>query len=531
LYKLIVVDDEAVIRKGMCNYIPWNEMGFEVIADFEDGKETIDYLKGNQVDVILTDIEMAQVSGLKLANYIHENNPSVKVVILSGYKEFEYARKAVEYNVKYYLLKPIRLEEVQKVFSKIKSELDNEKIAEEASLAGKRKIEVLLPELKEQFWINLLLGRLSKEDQIYKRSEMLNLNLTMSSPCAILDVKMQKFIEQGAFHYEKRNAWSLIYTIFAGESENRNIAYYPIHLSNEIIKIVAVSGKKESKTEFCSRLKLQVEEKYRSILKLLKLEVMVIVEKGFENITEISKYNYTFQLHMKDKSLKDIALLPEEYKLLMGKYKILMGIINDGEFEVLEKAMHKFFSEVQNLPIEHIKQLCINTYFMILNKAMKMDDNLWIYLNERFDYRQILDIETIDELKMKYKNSLDDAVKVISNKHNDTSKKVVEQAIDYMKNHYGEDISLEYMADRFYLNSNYFSRLFKQYTGTTYIDYLIELRMEKAKELISLRKYKVYEISQIVGYRSEKYFFSIFKKYTGSSPAEYYRSRVIKDEK
>jgi two-component system, response regulator YesN len=530
VYKLVVVDDEGIIRKGMCNYIPWGEMGFKVVADFEDGKETIDYLSENPVDVILTDIEMAQVTGLKLASYVDENKLPVKVVILSGYKEFEYARKAVEYNVEYYLLKPIRLEEVQKVFGKIKTELDKVKIAEEISLVGQKKFEEMQPELKEQFWLNLLIGRISEKEQILKKSELLNLNLTLDKPCAILDVKLQENADNYFLQHENGNIWSLVHNIFIGDDISENIKYYPIHLSSKIIKIIAVTGRKENETDFYKRLKPQLEEKYRSVLKLLKLEIIITVEKVFENVSEMSQYNYMFQIHIKDKPLRDDQLLAEDYKRLMDKYKLLMEIINDGEFEELDRVMDNVFLEIENLPLKQLKQLCINIYSMILNKFMKMGNSLWIYLNEKVNYQEISDVETIDDLKVKFKNMLRDIIKVISDKQNDVSKRMVEQAILYMKKHYGEDLSLEYIADRFYLNSTYFSRLFKQYTGTTFIDYLIELRMEKAKELISLGKYKVYEISQIVGYKSEKYFFSIFKRYTGSSPAEYYRSRAINNE-
>ena len=97
MYKLIVVDDEKVIRNGICNYIDWEGMGFNVVASFEDGKEAIEYIENNCIDVVLTDIEMAEVSGLELAKYIQEKQSRIKAVIISGYKEFEYARKAVEY--------------------------------------------------------------------------------------------------------------------------------------------------------------------------------------------------------------------------------------------------------------------------------------------------------------------------------------------------------------------------------------------------------------------------------------------------
>lgn len=112
MYQLVIVDDEYTIRTGMCNYIDWEAMGFSVAADFEDGKETIAYLEDHHTDVVLTDIEMAEVSGLELARYIKERQLPCKVIILSGYREFEYARKAIEYGVEHYILKPIRMDEL-----------------------------------------------------------------------------------------------------------------------------------------------------------------------------------------------------------------------------------------------------------------------------------------------------------------------------------------------------------------------------------------------------------------------------------
>ncbi len=531
MYKLVVVDDEAVIRKGMCNYIPWNEMGFEVVADFEDGEETIDYLNHNKVDVILTDIEMAQVNGLKLASYVDQNKMPIKVVIISGYKEFEYARKAIQYNVKQYLLKPIRIEEVQEVFGKIKMELDQNKVAEEVFVSEQKKFTELLPELQEQFWVSLLVGGISGKEQMLKKSKLLKLDLELDGPCAILDVKIQENTENYFLQHESVNRRNLIHNIFVGDDVSENIKYYPTYLSSNVIKVVVVTGRKESETGFYERLKLQLEEKYHAVSKLLKLEVIITVEKVFGQVLDMAEYNNTFQIHMQEKSSKDSKLLPEDYERLMQKYKLLMSIINDGDFIELDSLMDNMFHEFRNLPLEQIKQLFIDMFSMLSNKFMKMGSDLWINLNEKVKYQEILDIETLNELKVKCKNMLSDIIKIISDKQNTVSRNVVEQATDYMKKHYGEDLSLEYIADHFFLSPAYFSRLFKQYTGNTFIDYLIELRMEKAKELLSLGKYKVYEVSQIVGYKSEKYFFRIFRRYTGNSPVEYYRSRTIRNEK
>jgi len=474
---------------------------------------------------------MAQVSGLKLASYIYSNKIPVKVVILSGYKEFEYARQAIEYNVEHYLLKPIRMEEVQKVFGKIKNELDESKITEESFLSKQRKFEDLLIELQEQFWVSLLVGGISEEKQIVKKSKLLNVNIELDKPCAILDVKLKENAGDYFLHYENMNKRNLIHNVFVGDDISENISYYPTYLLSNVIKVIAVTRQEESKSDFYERLKLQLEEKYNSVLKLLKVEVIITVEKVFTNIMEMENCKDTFQMHMEQKSKECTQLLPKDYKLLMEKYKSLMGIINDGDFDELGRVMDEVFRQFGNLPIEHMKQFAVGVFSMVSNRFMKMGDNMWISLNQKVSYQKILDSESINVLKIICKRSLIEIINIISEKQNNISKSVIEQAIDYMKKHYGDELSLEYIADRFFLNQSYFSRLFKQYTGATFTDYLIQLRMEKAKELILIGKYRVYEISTIVGYKSEKYFFSIFKRYTGSSPAEYYRGRAIKNEK
>ena len=128
MYRLIIADDEVNIRRGLVQHISWEDMGFCVVDQFEDGKDVINYMMTNkEVDVILTDVQMFEVSGLEVAKWISEHNPLIKVVILSGYKEFDYVKEALGANVCDYLLKPLQKEELEKVFQKIKRELDEKK--------------------------------------------------------------------------------------------------------------------------------------------------------------------------------------------------------------------------------------------------------------------------------------------------------------------------------------------------------------------------------------------------------------------
>lgn len=130
-YKLIVADDEVGIRKGLVKNIPWEELGYEVAADFMDGEEVIEYLQDNEVDVIFTDVQMCVVSGLEVARWVQEQQRNIKVVMISGFREFDYIQQAMKYGVRDYVLKPLNAQEVCEIFQKLKILLDKERKAKE----------------------------------------------------------------------------------------------------------------------------------------------------------------------------------------------------------------------------------------------------------------------------------------------------------------------------------------------------------------------------------------------------------------
>jgi two-component system response regulator YesN len=127
MYTLLVVDDETKIRNGICNYFPWNEIGFEIIGEAKNGRQALDIILKQHVDVVLTDIKMPVMSGLELAQELYNREIRIKVVFLTGYKEFDYAQKALMYGVKSYIIKPTKYAELLETFTRIKDELDREK--------------------------------------------------------------------------------------------------------------------------------------------------------------------------------------------------------------------------------------------------------------------------------------------------------------------------------------------------------------------------------------------------------------------
>lgn len=124
MYKLVLVDDEVEIRNGLTQYFPWNEIGFDVVGVFENGKKALTYIDAHAVDVLLCDIRMPVMTGLELAQELHSRQSKIKITLLSGYKDFEYAKQALSYDIKGYIVKPTKYNELYEHFSKLKQELD-----------------------------------------------------------------------------------------------------------------------------------------------------------------------------------------------------------------------------------------------------------------------------------------------------------------------------------------------------------------------------------------------------------------------
>lgn len=178
MYKLLIADDEVKIRDGLVNYIPWDTLGFEVVAESENGKQALDYLSLHPVDVILCDIKMPIFTGIELAKEVYENRRNTKIVFISAYKDFDYAQKAIVYGVCNYIVKPTKFKELSQVFNKIKDELDAERrrlertnpepLHEEKSLGYYDKIiETIKNYVKENY----------REANLKQAAELIHMNI------------------------------------------------------------------------------------------------------------------------------------------------------------------------------------------------------------------------------------------------------------------------------------------------------------------------------------------------------------------
>ncbi|MEG2653547.1 MAG: response regulator, partial [Ruthenibacterium sp.] len=193
MYRIIIADDEDMIRKSLSSMIDWSALGFQIVGNFADGQEVIDYLEYMEADVIMTDIKMTCASGLDIARYVHENHCPCKMIFIIAHQEFDLALQGIRYGVKDYLLKPAGIETIRKTFVHMKELLDAEagSRSREASVA---RLADLLPELRSQLFSDVVLGVLQNADYIANRLEVLYPNSRLEqAPCVVVDAWIQDY--------------------------------------------------------------------------------------------------------------------------------------------------------------------------------------------------------------------------------------------------------------------------------------------------------------------------------------------------
>lgn len=298
MYRLMIVDDEEEIREGLSDLVDWSSLGFMVIEKLQDGQDAIRYLKDHQVDVILTDIKMTYVSGIDLAQYVYNQKLNTKVVILSGFQEFDLARAAIRYNVSHYLLKPTDLEEVALVFNKIGEELAQEKWEREQQYQQNQHVKTLRPLLMEQFFSNLLQNRskIRNTEELHSKLKQTGLLVdSVNSRCCLLQAEWSD-MSSGPVKIKSDIYQSITLAI---TKEREQISYICVHSAERQFFIIGIALCEMTNEQFQKKAEqyfLQIQNSLSALLSLsARLEqfelcaTMLVLIETCKRISELSE--------------------------------------------------------------------------------------------------------------------------------------------------------------------------------------------------------------------------------------------------
>ena len=500
-YSLVIVEDEDDIRHGLEHVINWALLGFEVTGSFRSCKEAIDFIQKNSIDVVLSDIVMPEISGLEFSRWLSEKRPCIKIVLLSGYRDFSYAQQAIQYHVKYYISKPTNIDELNKAFGQIKAELDSD---EKQRLIAKRRGKSLFcfqQILLQKFVTD---GKADAEFLPYLLPEQ-RVSDTVST-----DYSWWSCILDSAASSRKQPDLSAFYEM----NDRDDFFAIPVFAQDNTL-ILVVRGAENTDESYSQRLKIEIQMKLVALRKLFG-------------------YDYKFSRLIYFSSLARLVRKMAELKNAVGPKAIMQEAeFSDVDIQNLEKMKEALNQNDLSPVFNYIRYLdennCSKTFLQLqsycitlsleLRMRLEADDDLPELFSDGSIYRHIIMADNSKKL-IDFSSLM---MKEYQNRMGKMENAAIRNALDYIRHHIPEDVTLKDLSKRVYLNPAYFSRLFYKVVGEHFTEYLQKQKMKLACTYLKDSRYKVYQVCEMVGYKDVRNFYKAFRKIIGITPQEYRR--------
>lgn len=499
IFHLLIVDDEAPVRKGISRFINWEAIDCAIDATACDGLEAMDRLKEYPIDIVITDIRMPGADGLKLAQYISSAYPDIKVIILTGYADFTYAQTAIQYGVSDFLLKPISKEQVIAAVQN----------AQKKIIASRQRCHMEqadLAFLKDQLLLELTDH--PTDENLWSRLDEYHVDLAHYCVAAFQilppggDIGSVKELAAGQWResvcYRYNN---LILSVLPAEEETDCVPAARLTQCQDILDM--------AKSMYDLELSIGLSRPHRGCG-----EYAAAVSESINALTRNFYSASSIACHDENQpSLSSYTLTAEEALSL-----------NDLETAIISRDFPRAASVVTSIFIRlkssfaksaDVKNICAMIYYVGFRALVKKGKDA----AETGVMDKIKCSADIFELEEIIRGFLDYLSRELEEEEHYS--KIVRQAMAYIDSHLPDPLSLDLIAGVIPANPSYLSRTFKKETGQGLSEYINLARIEKAKELLSARSSLSYEVALQTGFNDPAYFSSIFKKYTGMSPSEY----------
>ncbi|MRN52214.1 response regulator transcription factor [Paenibacillus monticola] len=524
--RVLIVDDEKWIRRGLIQSIAWSEFELTLVGEAENGDDAYTLALSVQPDVLFLDMRMPGMDGKQLLALLSQELPNLLVIVISGYSDFEYTKEAIRHKVFDYLLKPVRKEELNTVLRKACEELQQREDNQRAAL-----------QQRGQGWLRALLDSSAEEEGGTA------IGVTEAMPPEWAGQELVALIGQSDVFLETMELDSACLLSSLREQLNR---IQPFLFGNGSWSYEAsfMSGSSRELLLVCSGSRFERDDLQRvcSILQnVLKRAGCPFASVGISTIKQEGR-KLREAVREAEQALKGRLLgqrdlvLEAEHKQAAAKFtypgeqeRAFLLSLQSGS---LLAAQHEFFEFLYKVSMDTVSVEQLQRSSLLLLYAVEKQlqakgaDFGHICGKSPAVYTEILGARN-DKASVTtiFTEELIPAVTDFYNKLGEKQAgKVVEEMKQQVEAYYDQSLSLQGIAQSYYMNQDYLSRIFKKATGKNFIDYLTDVRICKSKELMKFSKYKNYEIAQMVGYEDYRYFSQIFKKRLGMTIGEYRNS-------
>ncbi|PWU66824.1 response regulator transcription factor [Gracilibacillus dipsosauri] len=501
LYKVLIVDDEMLIRQGIINYIDWEKEGYQIIGEAANGEEALALLEKERPDIIITDIVMPEMDGIELVKIAKEKNPAVNIIILSSFENFDYVRTTFQHGIADYILKPkLNAKELIQTLNNITIGSKEPKQQEIQSIEEQLKkiLQGYQPKLSKTQWKKSLPYNqfllvsiiLEQEDSLFKTS--LLEEYTKKPDVAVYDISVNEKEFLLLYNFEKYELSSIKKSILHFKDK--------FMYTNHTWLIAAPFSSLEN-----------LQQCYQDHLGKLKHYLFYLPEKKYiiyDQLPHDHESELNFDLNQfiflfKRKEFDDaFSYLTEHITILRKQYS---------------RDVFEFKSWLENIIFNSIVLLG-NMKYEITN----LEESKYQYfarINEANDAEEAIAI--FHEFLEK--------VKSIVHLDRDEQSPNMRMLLNYIDSHYAEHLTLKILADHFHFNPSYLSNYFSTHHEEGFSEYLSKVRIKKSMEILETSKVSIAMVSEMVGYSDPSYFCKVFKKSTGLSPSQYRRNSTARN--
>ena len=532
LLKVIIVDDEYLVRELLKNCISWKQFGMTIAGEASSSQEALEMVERDAPDIIFTDICMPCMDGLEFSAQVIASHPQLKVVILTGHEEFEYAQRSIKVGVSDFLLKPINDEEIEKVAARLQETIRKERTERDEYQHLRQHLEENLPYLRERFYNELLMNP-APFDEAELRNKLVYYDIALSGERFQVAVLESLGSENPAHSWEEEER--LLLAMKSMELIRQTLADYPAchcFFDNSQRVVIINPDARLNLAETCETIKMVAANCLSGTFCIgigSEYPGLSNIRHSYKEACSALRYKVLFGknqvIHYSDLHLAQES----EWHFQNEQPDLFEFYLKAGLADKAQELIDGFYQEVshsRSASLAPIRVIAANIVSWVLNVLTEQGIGLTdIFQDQLQPYQDVFIIDTLPEMKDYLRRLTLQAADSIHNAQRRKLNKVTASVQEYLVKNYADgDLSLASAAKEFYLNPSYLSRIFKQAAGQSFVEFLTKIRMEKAIKMLKETDLKVYQIAERVGIKDPHYFSICFKKYTGMSVLDFRKS-------
>ncbi len=529
MIKLLIVDDEYIVIESIRFIIEKHIPDVEIVGTARSGREAIEKALSLKPDIILMDIHIPGINGIEAIRHIKASNHDAIFVIISAYEYFQYAKEAVKLGVQEYLLKPLNKNKLIKIIHEICEIIETRREAVKREMILMEKINIIIPHMEGQFISSQLFNDCT-QDNLPFYEEIFGMDLGSGYVMmALVDSTAGNSREEGLQNSLMKQQ---LFDLFTMQLKNLGPCLIGPPLLDRIVAYIPVDKVADSE------IKNKAADLAKTVVVKLNQKIHISYKIGIGRAYPIEHLARSYQeayraasAYHKDKvaHFEDMAPSLQIHYPSDGERILLERILQGDVKEALEAFYDIFQGHIccgENFQMTKLKLIEL---FMLIQRVIPLEMNEGE--NPEIDYLfQLLEARDSSSLQLIYVNYLKNLLMRLQETKNKNLNGLILDAIAYIEENYRENISLDDVAKKINMSYHHFSRFFKESTGKNFIDYLTELRIDRARETLKDKTFNIKEICYEVGYTDPNYFSKIFKKSTGLTPTEY-RNNVVSQER